>query len=93
LLGLPPGGTPVGVAAAIGSGIGRMLEVEFRFPPDSISEQEDEPTDSKWIVIGGRTNVALLGLMDVHRRFTISTDDDTMYFANRVLDSGTEHPD
>jgi hypothetical protein len=78
LLGLPAGGSPITVGAAIGSGAGRVIEVQFRFPPDAISELDDEPVSSSWLVIGGRTNIALLCLLDVHKQFTISTDDDTM---------------
>ena len=86
LLGLPAGGTSIGVGAAIGSARGRIVDVDFRFPPDAISEAEDDPDSARWIVVDGRRGVALLCFLDVHRRFTISADDDTMYFASRPLD-------
>ena len=80
---LPTGGQPIPVSSAIGGGTGRLVPVSFRFPPDSISGEVSDLIDSSWVVISGRTKLALLGLQEVHRHFTISTDDDSMYFMNR----------
>jgi hypothetical protein len=82
-LGLPAGGTPTPVGGATGTATGRLVDVTFRFPPDAVSGAVRVPVSSTWLVLGGRRNVALLGLQDVHRHFTLSTDDDFMYFVAR----------
>lgn len=80
---LPAGGQLIAVSSAVGTGTGRLVPVSFRFPPDSISGVVGDPVDSMWVVISGRTKLALLGLHEVHLHYTISTDDDTMYFMSR----------
>ena len=82
-LGLPAGGTPTGVGGATGTVTGRLVGVTFRFPPDEVSGAVRNSVASTWVVVPGRMGVALLGLQDVHRHFTLSTDDAFMYFVAR----------
>jgi hypothetical protein len=83
LMGLPTGGTPVQVGGALGFGVGRLVPVVFRFPPDQISGRPRPAVSSTWVVVAGRTGIALLSLQEVHDRFYINTDDKEMYFTNR----------
>jgi|GEM_PF-2352209 len=82
-LGLPSGGRPVNVFGALGSGVGRLVPATFRFSPDTLSGVPSDLIDSEWVVVAGRTKLALLGFQEVHRHFTIGTDDDTTYFMSR----------
>jgi hypothetical protein len=79
-LGLPTGGTPIHVRGSTGFGVGRLVAVTFRFPPDAISGLPRAPVSSEWVVIASHTNLALLSFQDVHDQFFISTDDAFMYF-------------
>lgn len=83
LLGLPAGGTPVQVGGSLGFGAGRLVPVLFRFPPDQISGRQRAAVSSTWVVVAGRTGIALLSLQEVHERFYIGTDDTEMSFTNR----------
>jgi hypothetical protein len=55
----------------------------FRFPPDAVSGLPSPPVASTWLVVMGRTNIALLSLQEVHEHYLISTDDTDVYFTNR----------
>lgn len=83
LCGLPAGGMPVPVSGVAGQVVGRLVDARYRFPADSLSGADGLEVDSQWVVISGRTNIALLSLADVHRHFSIGTDDTSMYFAER----------
>ena len=83
LLGLPPGGTPVGMRGSTGTAVGRLVPVTFRFPPDEISGLLEREVTSTWMVVAAGPNVALVSLHDVRSCFYISTDDKEMYFTNR----------
>ncbi|MCI0702445.1 MAG: retroviral-like aspartic protease family protein [Planctomycetia bacterium] len=83
VLGLPAGGTSVSITGSTGTGTGRLVPVTFRFPPDAFSGTPEPDVSSMWVVIAGRTQLALLSLQEVHRHFTISTDDEFMYFLKR----------
>ena len=82
-LGLPSGGRPITVAGSTGTAAGRLVPVIFRFPPDEISGLPEAEVFSMWIVTGARTQLALVGLQDVHAHFAVGTDDTYMYFTNR----------
>jgi hypothetical protein len=82
-LGLPAGGPPIRVSGATGTGAGRLVSVTFRFPPDAISGVSEVAVSSTWIVLAGRTALALLSFQEVHTRYSIGTDDAYMYFTNR----------
>jgi hypothetical protein len=82
-LGLPAGGTPIGVRGSTASGAGRLVAVTFCFPPDAISGLPGPDVSSMWIAVAGRTNLALLSFQEVHDRYFIGTDDTDMYFTNR----------
>ena len=82
-LGLPAGGKPIRVSGTLGSGKGRLVPVTFQFPADSLSGVPGDAIDSEWAILSGRSQLALLGFQEVHRHYSISTDDDTMYFARR----------
>jgi hypothetical protein len=83
LLGLPAGGTPVHVRGSTASGAGRLVTVVFRFPPDAVSGSPGPALCSMWVVVAGRTNVALLSFHEVHEHYFLGTDDTDMYFTNR----------
>ena len=83
LCGLPVGGTPVSVSGVAGQAVGRLVDVRYRFPADALSGADGLEVDSQWVVISGRTNIALLSLADVHRHFSIGTDDTSVYFTER----------
>jgi hypothetical protein len=83
VLGLPAGGTPVSITGSTGTGTGRLVSVTFRFPPDAVGGTPEPEVSSTGVVISGRTQLALLSLQEVHRHFTISTDDEFMYFMKR----------
>jgi hypothetical protein len=80
---IPAGGTPVPVAGVGGQANGRLVDIRVRFPPDEISGRDGLEADCRCVVIPNRTDTALLSLADVHRHFSIGTDDLTMYFAGR----------
>src|SRR5262249_14760038 len=82
-IGLAAGGRSVKVFGALGSGTGRLVPARFRFPPDAMSSLPGDTIESEWVVVAGRTKLALVGFQEVHRHFTISTDDDSMYFMSR----------
>jgi len=82
-LGLPTGGTPLGVRGSTGTASGRLVPVTFRFPPDMISGLPRSPVSSMWIVLSGRTRLALLSLREAEMHFYIGTDDTYMTFTNR----------
>jgi hypothetical protein len=81
--GLPTGGTTLGVRGSTGTASGRLVPVTFRFPPDMISGSQRPPVTSLWIVLGGRTRLALLSLREAEFHFYIGTDDTYMTFTNR----------
>jgi hypothetical protein len=83
VLGVPAGGTPVGIRGSTGTASGRLVAVTFRFPPDEIGGLAGPVLSSTWIVVATGTNLALLSLHEVLSRFYISTDDTDMYFTNR----------
>lgn len=78
-LGLPTSGSPIGVGGSTGTGAGWLVPVRFHFPTESAGVP-GLAVDSTWVVLRGRTNVALLGLVDVHRHFSISTFTTEMIF-------------
>jgi hypothetical protein len=82
-LGLPAGGTPIGVRGSTATGTGRLVAVSFRLPPDAISGLLSPVLSSMWIVVPGRKSLALLCLQEVHDQYFISTDDAYIYFTNR----------
>jgi hypothetical protein len=83
LLGLPAGGTPVHVRGSTASGAGRLVAVKFRFPPDAVSGSPGPNIASRWVVVAGRTNVALLSFHEVHEHYFLGTDDADMYSTDR----------
>ena len=80
---LPTGGTPISAAGVGGQTSGRLVDVRYRFPPDDLSGYDRIEAQSQWLVVPSLTGTAMLSLADVHRHFTIGTDDLTMYFAER----------
>jgi hypothetical protein len=82
-LGLPAGGPPIRVTGSTATGVGRAVDVEFRFPPDEISGLPGPVVSSTWIVIAGRTLLALVSFHEVHAHFYIGTSDDEMTFTMR----------
>jgi hypothetical protein len=80
-LGLPPddGTRRVRTVGLTGRGSGRLVDVRFRFP-DTVSSTPGLEVSSTWVVVGGRTNLALLGFQEVHRHFRIWTFEFDMYF-------------
>jgi hypothetical protein len=82
-LGLATTGSSIPFAGVSGGGAGQMVAVSFRFPPDDISGNPDPLRSSVWVVVTGRTGLALLSLQDVHEHFALGTDDTHMYFTNR----------
>ena len=81
--GLPGGGAPLSVSGVSGPVVGRVVDVRYRFPPDAVSGTNGIEVDSRWVVVPSRTDLALLSLADIHRHFSIGTDDANMYFAER----------
>jgi hypothetical protein len=81
--GLPQGGPPIPVSGVGGQVTGRLVDVRCRFPPDALSGSDGLEADFQWVVIPGQTKTALLSLADVHRHFSIGTDDAYMHFAER----------
>src|SRR5262245_43511391 len=51
LLGLPVGGTSVGMRGSTGTAVGRLVPVTFRFPPDEISGLPEREVSSTWMVV------------------------------------------
>lgn len=82
-LGLSAGGTPVHVTGSTATGVGRLVPVTFRFPPDMISGLPRPAVTSTWAVLPSRTKLALLGFTDVETWFYLVTDDLNMTFTNR----------
>src|SRR5215207_977140 len=82
-LGLPAGGPPIRVTGSTAIGVGRAVDVEFRFPPDEISGLPGPLISSTWVVVAGRTLLALVSFHEVHAHFYIGTDDVEMSFTNR----------
>jgi hypothetical protein len=82
LVGLPAGGTPVHIRGSTASGAGRLVPVTFRFPPDAVSGSPGPDISPRWVVVAGRTNVALLNFHEVHEHYFLGTDDTDMYFTN-----------
>lgn len=83
LLGLPSGGTPVGMRGSTGTATARLVPVTFRFPPDEISGRNEREVSSTWMAVAAGTNVALVSLHDVRARYYIGTTDDEVSFTNR----------
>jgi Aspartyl protease len=77
-LGLPPGGRELGVTGLTGGGRGRLVEVRFRFP--GLDRAPGLEVNSTWVVITGRTNLALLGFQEVHRHFQVKLFEFEVYF-------------
>lgn len=82
-LGLPAGGPPVHVTGSTASCVGRAVDVEFRFPPDEISGLPGPLISSTWVVIAGRTLLALVSFHELHTHFYIGTSDDEISFTDR----------
>lgn len=82
-LGLPPGGAPIPMRSSTGGASGRLVPVAFRFPPDGISGRPRPPVASTWVVLSGRTRLALLSLHEVDTWFYLGTNDAEMTFTNR----------
>jgi hypothetical protein len=80
---LPAGGSPIPVSGVGGNVAGRLVDVRCRFPPDALSGADGLEADFQWVVIPGHTKTALLSLADVHRHFSIGTDDAFVHFAER----------
>lgn len=80
-LGLPPddGTRRVRTVGLTGRGSGRLVDVRFRFP-DTVAGNPGLEVSSTWVVIGGRTNLALLGFQEVHRHFRVQTDPFLAFF-------------
>lgn len=83
MLGLPAGGTPIRVRSLLATGVGRLVPVTFRFPPDGFSGSPGPNLSSMWVVVAGRTNVALLSCHEIHERYFLGTDDADMDFTDR----------
>lgn len=82
-LGLPPGGTPVRLSGSTATGVGRLVPVTFRFPPDMISGRPRPTVTSTWVVVDGRTRLALVSLHEIDAWFYLGTDDTDMSFTDR----------
>ena len=82
-LGLPPGGALVPISGSTATGVGRLVPVMFRFPPDMISGWPGPAVASTWAVVAGRTRLALVSLHEVDARFYLGTDDTDMSFTDR----------
>lgn len=80
---LPSGGTPISATGVGGPTAGRLVDVRYRFPPDDLSGYDGIEVESRWLVVPTRTGTAMLSLADVHRHFTVGTDDTFAYFAER----------
>ena len=79
VLGLPQGGRVVNLHGATGTGRSRLVDVRFRFPK-TVSGGPGLEVTSTWTVTSGRTNLALLGFMEVHRHFHLWTLEFDAYF-------------
>lgn len=82
-LGLPAGGPPVQLSGSTAAGVGRLVPVTFRFPPDGISGRPRPATTSTWAVVAGRTRLALLNFHEVDVWFYLGTNDAEMTFTDR----------
>lgn len=80
---LPAGGAAVHVTGSTGGASGRLVTVEFRFPPDMLSGLVRPPVTSVWAVVPGRTRLALLSFSDAEPWFYLVTDDRYMTFNDR----------
>lgn len=80
-LGLPPddGTRRVRVVGSTGRGGGRLVDVRFRFP-DTVSGKPGLEVASTWVVVGGRSDLALLGFQEVHRHFRVRSYEFNVYF-------------
>jgi len=80
-LGLPPddGTRQVRTVGATGGGSGRLVDVRFRFP-DTVSGKPGLEVSSTWVVVTGQTQLALLGFQEVHRHFSVRTDQFLAFF-------------
>jgi len=78
-LGLPPGGRSVNMSGLTGSSRGRLVDVRFQFPR-TVSGGPGMEVESTWVVSSGRTHLALLGFMEVHRHFQIKPFEFDVYF-------------
>jgi hypothetical protein len=78
-LGLASGGQAVNVTGSTAGGVGRLVDVCFRFPPTPIGNLGIQ-VDSVWVVVTGVTNLALLGFMEVHRHFRVHSQEYLMFF-------------
>ncbi len=79
VLGLPSGGRPVTMRGATAGGSGRLVDVRFRFPR-TVSGDPGLEVASTWVVTSGRTNLALLGFLEVHRHFQLKLYEFDAYF-------------
>ena len=82
-LGLPPGGALIPISGSTATGVGRLVPVTLRFPPDMISGLPRPAVASTWAVIAGRTRLALVSFHEVDIWFYVGTDDAEMTFTNR----------
>ncbi|MBY0459821.1 MAG: hypothetical protein K2V38_21090 [Gemmataceae bacterium] len=83
-LGLSAGGRSGSVETSAGDVTGRIVPVRFQFPPDPTSGAA-LTASSEWLIVPGTSRLCFLGFRDVHRYFTIETDDADMTFVERPL--------
>jgi Aspartyl protease len=78
---LPPddGTRRVHITSTTGFGGGRLVDVRFRFPI-TVSGTPGLEVTSTWVVLSGRTDLALLGFQEVHRHFSVKTFEFDVYF-------------
>lgn len=82
-LGLPSGGTAMSVSGSTATGVGRLIPATFRFPPDLVSGLAGPDISSMWVVVAGRTNVALASFHEIRERYFLGTDDTDVYSTDR----------
>ena len=78
-LGLPSGGRSLNVKGVTSREKGRIVDVRFRFP-NILNGQLGLECQSKWVIVSGVKNRALLGFQEVHKHFSIRAFEFDMYF-------------